>query len=85
MGAKAVLEIIEEHKEYFFPQHVYDELQFTVEWCSMCGHHIRCPGCGNNACNAGYGEIDGRPCTICPLTYQYQKDMFAMMHRQCVK
>ena len=63
----------------FDPKQV--QLQFTVEWCDMCGHHIRCPGCGNNSCNGGYGEVDGKMCIICPLAYQYQSDMWAMMHR----
>ena len=33
---------------------------------------IRCPKCGNNTCNGGYGQIDGVKCDVCPLAYQYQ-------------
>jgi hypothetical protein len=33
---------------------------------------IICPKCGNNTCNAGYGEVDGQKCDICPSAYEYQ-------------
>lgn len=29
---------------------------------------MRCPRCGNNSCNGGYGE-DGK-CPVCPLAYE---------------
>lgn len=52
--------------------------KFTVEWCEMCGHYIRCPKCGNNSCNGGYGVVNGKECDVCPLTYQYQELMFIL-------
>ena len=33
---------------------------------------IRCSKCGNNCCNAGWGEVDGEECDVCPLCYSYQ-------------
>jgi hypothetical protein len=33
---------------------------------------IICWQCGNNTCNAGYGEIDGKPCDVCPTAHNYQ-------------
>lgn len=44
------------------------------EWdvCSMCGVMMTCPMCGNGSCNGGRGEIDGKPCPVCPLTHQYE-------------
>ena len=47
--------------------------RFVWAWCDMCKTwFIRCPKCGNNCCNAGYGEIDGEECDICSLAYSYQ-------------
>lgn len=28
-----------------------------------------CGKCGNNTCNGGYGEIDGKDCDQCPSAY----------------
>ncbi len=65
------------------------EMQFKVEWCSLCEvYFVRCPKCGNNCCNGGYGKIgglvapdtwasDGKDCDICPLAYQYQDALSA--------
>lgn len=37
----------------------------SIEWCGMCrGFFVRCPRCGNNSCNGGYGE-EGK-CPVCP-------------------
>ncbi len=33
---------------------------------------VRCRACENNCCNGGYGEVGGKPCTICPEVYQHQ-------------
>jgi hypothetical protein len=53
-----------------------NKMIFTIGWCDLCeAHYVRCPKCGNNCCNAGYGEIDGKPCDVCPLAYQYQELM----------
>lgn len=35
----------------------------------MCGPAIRCGTCGNNTCNGGYGEVDGKHCPDCPEAY----------------
>ena len=54
------------------------EQTFTWGWCETCGSaYVKCPRCGNNCCNAGYGTItndDGSKatCRICALAYQYQ-------------
>ena len=45
---------------------------FEVFRCGLCGVSLLCPECGNNACNGGYGEIDGVECHVCPLTYDAQ-------------
>lgn len=60
--------------------------KFTWEYCGLCKTmFVRCPKCGNNCCNAGFGEVtlDGKPvtsrklqkhkqCDVCNLAYQYQ-------------
>lgn len=33
---------------------------------------VLCATCGNNCCNAGYGEVDGKKCTDCPEAYDHQ-------------
>lgn len=49
------------------------EIEFKWGWCDLCRTaFIICPKCGNNCCNAGYGEINGKSCDVCPLAYQYQ-------------
>jgi len=51
-----------------------DKYNFQWEWCYTCDcWFIRCPKCGNNSCNGGYGNIDGEECDICSLAYSYQK------------
>jgi hypothetical protein len=48
-------------------------MKFEREWCEQCeSFFIRCPKCGNNCCNGGHGEVDGQPCDVCALAYQYQ-------------
>jgi hypothetical protein len=43
--------------------------KFEICWCELCGgFFVRCPRCGNNSCNGGYGE-DGK-CPVCPLAYE---------------
>jgi hypothetical protein len=49
------------------------EMKFTWELCEQCGPFVRCPKCGNNCCNGGYGKVDGKECDVCPLSYQYQE------------
>jgi hypothetical protein len=41
--------------------------------CPMCGRMVVCGKCGNNCCNAGYGELwPGVPCDACPSAYEMQ-------------
>ena len=42
-----------------------------VFWCSHCERYdIICGLCDNNACNGGYGEVDGKECHACPSAYE---------------
>jgi hypothetical protein len=42
--------------------------EFTVEWCNTCNcEFVRCPRCGNNSCNGGFGE-EGK-CPVCEAAY----------------
>jgi hypothetical protein len=46
--------------------------KFKWEYCLLCEcWMIICWKCGNNTCNAGYGEVDGKPCDVCPSAYNY--------------
>jgi len=46
--------------------------RISIEYCPTCGAtFVRCPRCGNNSCNAGYGE-DGK-CPVCPKAYEFQR------------
>ncbi len=39
--------------------------------CSLCDHEVViCGKCGNNTCNGGYGEVDGKECDVCPSAYE---------------
>ena len=41
-----------------------------VFYCDTCERDaLRCPKCGNNDCNGGYGEINGEKCDLCPAVY----------------
>lgn len=43
-------------------------------WCSHCrAVYMRCPKCGNNTCNAGYGKVDGTTCDECPTVYAVEE------------
>ena len=49
---------------------------FEIDYCLLCkAYFVRCRTCGNNCCNAMYGEIDGKPCPDCPKAYQYQEEL----------
>ena len=60
---------------------------FTWEYCAQCDTmYVKCPMCGNNCCNAGFGRIKGLfepvhfaekskkaiECPVCNLAYAYQ-------------
>ena len=50
------------------------DLKFTFGWCELCeAVFVRCPKCGNNTCNGGSGDINGKRCDMCGATYQYAK------------
>jgi hypothetical protein len=39
-------------------------------YCDLCEHEVViCGKCGNNTCNGGYGEVDGKECDACPSAY----------------
>lgn len=40
------------------------------DYCDLCEINIvLCGTCGNNTCNGGYGEVDGKECSDCPYAY----------------
>lgn len=48
-----------------------------IEYCKTCDTPmLRCPKCQNNCCNAGYGEVDGKQCDLCPEVYALQDAMW---------
>jgi hypothetical protein len=48
-------------------------MKFKWGWCEVCDTtFVYCPKCGNNCCNAGFGQVDGKVCDVCNLAYQYQ-------------
>lgn len=45
----------------------------TLGYCPGCEcEMVFCATCGNNCCNAGYGEVNGKTCTDCPEAYDHQ-------------
>jgi hypothetical protein len=59
--------------------------KFTWDYCPQCdGMFVRCPMCGNNCCNAGFGKVKSmyepawmgdekaKECPVCNLAYAYQ-------------
>ena len=45
--------------------------RMEIKWCSLCNTwYIKCPRCGNNSCNGGYGE-NGK-CLVCKDVYKLQ-------------
>lgn len=43
----------------------------TLARCDMCGDMVICADCGNNCCNAGTKEVDGKRCG-CNEAYEHQ-------------
>ena len=40
-------------------------------YCDLCEHDVvLCGTCGNNTCNGGYGEVEGKECEDCPSAYE---------------
>lgn len=51
--------------------------KFTWGWCNFCKcQYVRCYACGNNCCNGGYGEVNGKKCKVCPEAYDYQNKCY---------
>lgn len=41
------------------------------DYCSLCEHDVViCGKCGNNTCNGGYGQADGKECDACESAYE---------------
>jgi hypothetical protein len=48
------------------------DMKFEWGWCKLCQRpFVKCPKCGNNTCNGGYGKNCNGDCDVCPLAYQY--------------
>lgn len=44
-------------------------------FCGHCDYYVTiCGACGNNSCNAGFGEVDGKPCLDCITAYSFKYD-----------
>ncbi len=44
-------------------------------YCNLCETNmVICGTCGNNCCNGGYGQINGKQCPDCPFAYQLQSE-----------
>lgn len=44
-----------------------------VCYCNLCeADMVVCATCGNNCCNGGYGEVDGKQCHDCPNAYDVE-------------
>ena len=69
-------------------KHWHEEkvFKFTWEYCAQCDTmYVRCPMCGNNCCNAGFGKVKSLfepapfgddkaiDCPVCNLAYEYQR------------
>lgn len=45
----------------------------TWRYCTLCEcEMVICGTCGNNCCNGGSGEVDGKPCPDCDSAYAMQ-------------
>jgi len=45
------------------------------EYCELCEHDVViCNKCGNNTCNGGSGEVNGKPCEDCDSAYELYLD-----------
>ncbi|MFA7218970.1 MAG: hypothetical protein WC119_00395 [Synergistaceae bacterium] len=45
--------------------------KFEICWCETCkSYYVKCPRCGNNCCNGGYG--DNGHCDFCKYAYEFQ-------------
>ena len=47
------------------------ESRHTLSNCEMCGDMVVCADCGNNCCNGGTKDVNGKPCG-CDEAYAHQ-------------
>lgn len=63
--------------EMIYPNPPFQKIE--IKWCRVCGvWYIKCPRCGNNTCNAGYGEDltkSDKKCEVCPTAYQLSDEL----------
>lgn len=65
-----------DNEKYSKPEYCFEIQGYKFEWCSLCRvYFLRCPKCGNNSCNGGWGSIDGGQgnCDECPKCYELEK------------
>lgn len=49
-----------------------------IAYCGTCRQNmIICGTCGNNCCNGGSGQIDGKLCPDCDEAYDIQTEYWA--------
>ena len=49
----------------------------SVAFCELCDTNmVICATCGNNCCNGGSGQVDGKTCPDCDEAYEHQKIMW---------
>jgi hypothetical protein len=54
---------------------LYQQFGHYWTYCNHCETDVViCGVCGNNCCNGGYGQVDGKTCEACPSAYQMQMD-----------
>ena len=80
---------------YLKPSYKFDEkkvFKFTWDYCELCDNmFVRCPKCGNNCCNGGFGKVTKNKelptnkwdstttdCNVCNLAYMYQELAYKM-------
>ena len=60
---------------------MYNWRGLKFEWCEMCeAGFIRCPECGNNSCNGGYGPSGEGTCQTCPYVHGFEDGLPSDMH-----
>lgn len=63
----------------------YGAYKHKIDRCDLCERDVViCGKCGNNTCNAGYGEVIGSEpgslmeCDACPSAYAYEASRHAI-------
>lgn len=61
------------------------DIQLVHHRISFCGgcdcFMIICGKCGNNSCNGGSGEVNGKPCPDCDDAYCFQDKMWKRINQ----